>query len=169
MVDLRSLEPQVWCWEAPDCERSYMRVSANRIRPCTFKADGVTCKAATAYTCPLQSPALPPPSPPPLPIPADGISIVEGRGPLVSVRCLRPGDEAVTTAPFGRLTIATQCCTTSGECRRYIGTKDDRGCMAGLSSPGNGAPFIDALTYGEAVGRCSSLGLVLCAHCTKQL
>jgi len=77
---------------------------------------------------------------------------------------LHPGDEAVTTAPYKRQEIATQCCTRSGDCRRYIGDNDDDGCVSGRSFGSKGTPYVEQLTYGEALERCRALDLVLCAQ-----
>ena len=72
----------------------------------------------------------------------------------------------VTEAPYGRQTIAGQCCTRAGEehgrgdsqaCRRWVILG---GCVVGQSS--SSPPYIEALTYGEAVQRCEKHGLELC-------
>ena len=52
-----------------------------------------------------------------------------------------------------------QCCdrsdTSAAGCRRYVGTNDDAGCVAGDPPRPH--------TYAQAVSLCNSLGLGLCA------
>ena len=120
-------------------------------------------------------PTLPPPSVSPLtqltPIPAHGVQVLRGDSEdPVQVVCLRPGDEAVTSAPWGRETIATNCCTreTPGEpqrCRRrsaaiQLTSPDNDSCVVGKSEPP--PDYIEPLTYGEAVERCAAFGYEIC-------
>lgn len=97
--------------------------------------------------------------------------MLEGGRDGVTTFCLRPGMEGVTsvddvpgeTTSMRHPHIAAQCCERdTGACRRFVGTNDDDGCIAGYSS--NIAPFIRPMTYGENVAKCESLGLTLCSQ-----
>ena len=54
--------------------------------------------------------------------------------------------------------IAAQCCTSSGTCKRWVGTNDEAGCVAGSNSDG----VITATTYQEAAMICAISGLEMC-------
>jgi len=112
------------------------------------------------------TPATPPPPPSPTPtlpaIPLDGVQVIDGKSGAF-VQCLMPGDEATTSATFGRRTIALQCCDSDGTCRRHLGSNDNdpaTGCLARKSSAP--APYITVHTYGQAAAKCASLGKQLC-------
>lgn len=115
------------------------------------------------------SPTPPPPARVPSPslggaIPAGGVQVMEGGRDGVMTFCLKPGMEHVTSVAqvAGASTrmrheeIAAQCCTRDQQCRRIFNSE----CIAGISS--NEAPFVTAMTYGETVAKCASLGLELC-------
>jgi hypothetical protein len=67
-------------------------------------------------------------------------------------------DPAATTAHGA--TIVAQCCdpadASAAGCRRYVGTSDDAGCVAGSDPP-------RSHTFAQAVELCSGIGLGLCA------
>jgi len=105
------------------------------------------------------------------------VQVLEGGRDDVTTFCLRPGMESVTSVDdvAGASTqmrnpqIAAQCCERdTGECRRYVGTNNNAGCIAGFSSfsrPTN----IELFTYGEAVSKCESLGLTLCERSCRHM
>ena len=74
--------------------------------------------------------------------------------------CLMPGvdDGKVAWPGSGRPydTIAAQCCTTAGECRREV----DGQCVAGNSNALNGA--IVEFTYAKTEELCTANGLEVC-------
>lgn len=110
------------------------------------------------------APASPLPSPAAMQssIPAAGVQVLAGhlKNPT-QLACLLPGkdDETTSLANFKRKSIAAQCCTVSGGCRRSIaGT----GCIAGRSA--RPAPYIKTMTFAENAAECISLGLQLCSQ-----
>ena len=89
--------------------------------------------------------------------------------------CLWPGDDAVTSAEdlgaglaksIDKLspTIAAQCCTVEGVCRRTV-SEVDGSCIGGeghhIGHPRD-THYLTPMTYAQAVGRCAGLGLVMC-------
>jgi hypothetical protein len=77
--------------------------------------------------------------------------------------CLKPGVNDATTSWEGmpHSTIAAQCCTATGQCRREHANE----CIAGDSQQLNGR--IEALTYAQAVQKCAGFGLQMCQQsCT---
>merc|ERR1712003_519981 len=132
----------------------------------------------TSLPCPssppsmVPSPTPPSPSPPPPSsssppatggIPADGVLVLSGGSTVANpVGCLMPGvDDDKMVWPGSGLrydTIAAQCCTAAGECRRSI-----RGqCVAGNSRTLNGA--IEMFTYAKLEEFCTANGLELCTQ-----
>ena len=92
--------------------------------------------------------------------------------------CLRPGMETVTrisdvpgvTFPLSRPTIAAQCCTPNGQCRRHVSGQCIGG-FSGDSSRGDGGldndPWVKPMTYSETKASCAAKGLVMCQQSCK--
>lgn len=98
------------------------------------------------------------------------MKVLEGGRDGLTTFCLRPGMESVTSVDevpeastqMRHPQIAAQCCERgTGECRRFVGTNNDAGCIAGFSRESR-PTFIELFTYGEAADKCESLGLTLC-------
>ena len=94
--------------------------------------------------------------------------------------CLWPGDENVTSSEnravsrlLDRTDIAAQCCASNqpairDACRRMAtvsgdpsNSKDD--CIAGVDDGVSTNAFV-AMTYGQTVAKCESMGLGLCGQ-----
>jgi len=117
-------------------------------RPNDDKYLAVGCSASAA-----------PPSAPGV-LPSRGIKVLSGKASdATALACVT--DPGQTTVGSG-VTIAAQCCEPSGTCRRYIGTNDNDGCVAGHSKQVSPKGAIQATTYSEAHAMCSDLGLQLC-------
>lgn len=108
-------------------------------------------------------------SPPPVPpIPETGAMVLRGDDKSekpAPLACLMPGDDARkyhvestdnSSEPYGRNTIAAQCCTVRGWCHRKFKNE----CISGFSS--DQPPHIEPMTWGENAQLCESYGLYMC-------
>jgi len=145
--------------------------AANGLELCAGSCAGTGCSynrhpVFSSLPCPSPPPPRTPPPPyrppsqPLSDIPAPGIQIIQGDNSGAFVACLRPSGANVTAAPWGKETIALQCCkTNSGECVRRL-DNDNSKCLAGMS--GEQAPYITQHTYGQAAKACASMEMELC-------
>ena len=120
------------------------------------------CPPPMAPPSPNPPPSIPAPTaPPPLPtLPVGGVLVLDGgRGNSPVSTCITDP----TSTHVGGLPIATQCCTSSGGCRRWVGSNNEAGCIAGDGNDN----LVTLMTYGQAAHECASRGLQLCdVSCT---
>jgi len=169
--DLGALPTPEWCnWDDMRnrdpllCTSVYRTMESTgtsfRARWCTFDLSVSQCKLSTDS---ISCPALPP-SPSPASIPAGGVQILSGGSATpLTVKCLLPEEAHLTYVPDytgGRVLIAPQCCSLSGECMRVV----DGACIAGESVVDY--PHFDPtkrMTYEQNYQYCAERGLQLCS------
>jgi len=119
--------------------------------------EGGTCYVWRSGECIASSgPPADSPSPPPRgSLPPRGVKVLKASTDAMA--CVT--DPSQTTAGSSTWNaIAAQCCEADGTCRRFVGSNDDDGCVAGHSKKGSVVPT----TFAEAFALCDSLGLQLC-------
>lgn len=93
------------------------------------------------------------------PVKKTGVTVIDGKNGNV-LECVT--DPAATTTSvasiLGGTTIAAQCCTLDDDCKRYVDTNNDEGCIAGYNTQGR----LQATTYSAAYSECAARGMQLC-------
>ena len=182
------------CWRAGSTTGRFW-FNLNTVGPCSPPTSGGcvnhprVCKGS-APSPPPSTPPSPPPSPPPLPpppsppppspppappspaapsplapidFPSGGVWALHADSTNGAGVCVT--DPTATRDPLQNEPIAAQCCTTGGECRRYVGSSNAEDCIAGVW----GGTSFEYTTYREAVRRCTLRGLVLCDQSCKDM
>lgn len=121
---------------------------------CKHDATAKSCTLGSErFTCPA------PPPPPPASLPPRGVKVLSGKtwGTTALTCVTDPGQTTVGSGAYA--TIAAQCCEADGTCRRFKGSNNDEGCIAGHSKTGT----VVATTFAEAHAMCIAKGLQLCS------
>ena len=82
--------------------------------------------------------------------------LIQGPRWLSSRKCIHVYEHTKCVTP------PPQCCEADGTCRRYVGTNDEEGCVAGFSDRDGDGRDIAKYTWSAALAKCESLGLTLC-------